>query len=135
MNYQQNLKKLQEDIESFNELGTKPVNRLTGVLKAISRALDELKDHVAANAFLDTAEEIRFFKYTKPQYLAERIFALEVFTIETNKPIGDDLLRKAYYESELRLIKRFLDQHRFLYQYYQLDGSELDEIYFLRSGE
>ena len=46
-----------------------------------------------------------------------------------------EILLKAYYESELRIIKRFFDQHRFLYQYYLLDGSELDATYFIRGGE
>src|SRR5207253_2332354 len=32
---------------------------------------------------------------------------------------------------ELRFIKRFFDQYRFLYQYYLLDGIEMDNIYFL----
>ncbi|MBS1525330.1 MAG: RteC domain-containing protein [Bacteroidetes bacterium] len=111
------------------------VERLTGVLRAVHEAVGELKYYVLTEPFEDQAEEIRFFKYGMPKFLAERIYALEVYTVEAHKPLSDELLLKAYYESELRVIKRFFDQHRFLYQYYLLDGSELDETYFLRGGE
>jgi hypothetical protein len=131
---EERLKILQEDIEHYNDLGTTLVERLTGVLKAVHQAVGELKYYVLTEPFEDQAEEIRFFKHGMPRFLAERIYALEVYTVESHKPLSDELLLKAYYESELRVIKRFFDQHRFLYQYYLLDGSELDETYFLRGG-
>lgn len=135
MNVTERLKILKEDIDHFNDLGTTAVQRLAGVLNAIQEAVKELKIYVATNPFINYSEEIHFFKYEKPKFFAERLFALEVFTVESNKPLSDELLLKAYYESELRVIKRFFDQHRFLHQYYLLDGSEMDETYFTRGGE
>src|ERR1700744_4344230 len=126
MNLPERLKILQEDIEHYNDLGTTMVERLTGVLRAVHQAMGELKAYVAGSPFSDEAAEIRFFKYEKPKFLAERLYALEVYTVESHKPLSDELLLKTYYESELRVIKRFFDQHRFLYQYYLLDGSDVD---------
>ena len=135
MNLVERLTILKEDIDHYNDLGTTTVQRLAGVLNAIQEAVKELKVFVATNPFAEQSEEIYFFKYEKPKFFAERLYALEVFTVESNKPLSDELLLKAYYESELRVIKRFFDQHRFLYQYYLLDGSEMDATYFTRGGE
>ncbi|WP_214070098.1 RteC domain-containing protein [Mucilaginibacter sp. dw_454] len=124
---------LQEEIAIFNDLGTTPVKRLTGVIGAVRLAVNDLKAALAANPITNQGEEIDLFKYGKPQIVAEQIYALEVFTIESSKPIGEEILLKAYYEQELKYIRRFFDQHRFLYQYYLLDGSELDALYFVRN--
>jgi hypothetical protein len=129
---QQRFAALQEEISLFNELGATPVKRLTGVIGAVRLAVQDLKTELAAHPLTSLAEEIELFKYGKPTIVAEQIYALEVFTIESSKPIGEEILLKTYYEQELKFIRRFFDQHRFLYQYYLLDGSELDTLYFIR---
>lgn len=129
---QQRFAALQEEIELFNEMGIEPVKKLTGVINAVRIACDALKSEVLSNSFAAAQQEIEFFKYEKPQFIAEQIFAVELFTLTIGKPVGDDLLLKAYYEQELKFIRRFFEQHRFLYQYYLLDGTELDELYFTR---
>lgn len=118
----------------FYEMGIAPVKKLSGALNAVQNALADLKQYVADHSFADEAAEVAFFKYDKPQFVAEQLYAVELFTLETNKPVGDDLALKVYYEFELRHLRRFFDQHRFLYQYYLLDGYELDAVYFRRGG-
>jgi hypothetical protein len=101
------------------------------VADAVKLALSDLKIHFAENPFADQNEQIQFFKYEKPKFYGEYIYALELFTIESNKPHAEETIIKKYYEHELHFIKRFFDQYRFLYQYYLLDGMELDAIYFI----
>lgn len=123
---------LKEDLAAFADLGTLPVRRLTSALNAISAALSRLKQHLREIPFLDQQQEIDFFKNDKPLFIAEQVYAVELYTIETGKPLVDDQLIRTYYEQELRYIKRFFTQHQFLYQYYQLGATELDHLFFIR---
>ncbi|WP_157682367.1 RteC domain-containing protein [Mucilaginibacter mallensis] len=126
------LVQLEEDIELFNEMGATAVKKLTGILNAVRVAMADLKDKVDNSSFKDIDEEIQFFKYVKPQFYAHHIYALELFKIDTDKPLGDQQVLRNYYEQELKFIRKFLNKHLFLYQYYLLDGSELDSSYFVR---
>lgn len=126
---------LQEEIAQFNEMGIAPVKRLTGIINAVRLAVQDIKKQLNEHPLEDQAEEITLFKYGKPKIVAKQIYALEMFTIESSKPIGDELLLKAFYEQELKFIRRLFDQHRFLYQYYLLDGAELDALYFVRRAD
>ncbi|MGZ3751865.1 MAG: RteC domain-containing protein [Flavisolibacter sp.] len=101
------------------------------VAEHVNSSLRDLKSFFIENPFHDQNAQIHFFKYEKPKFYGEYIYALELFTIASNKPHGEDTVIKNYYEQELRFIKRFFDQNRFLYQYYLLDGMEMDSIYFL----
>jgi hypothetical protein len=89
-----------------------------------------LNDH----PFADQAEEIYFFKTIKPEFHAWHIYALEIYTIESERPLGDDLTLKAYYEQELKYLKRFFIQNQFMYQYYRLGADELDPALFIRGA-
>ena len=97
----------------------------------VTAALCDLKEFFQVNPFNGPDSQIQFFKYEKPKFYGEYIYAFELFTIVSNRPIGEDSTIRSYYEQELRFIKRFFDQYRFLYQYYLLDGMELDKNYFL----
>lgn len=123
----QNLIAQIDELPDLKNLALKNPGAVADLLKQI---IPELKAHFSENPFADQSAEIRFFKYEKPKFYSEYIFALELFTVECNKPHADDLVVKAYYEQELRFIRRFFDQYRYLYQYYLLDGMELDVIYF-----
>ena len=124
--YQTLLKSL-EVIPDVKNLAVKNPGAVADVVKS---ALIDLKNYFVKNPFSDQNAQIQFFKYEKPVFYGEYIYALELFTIESNKPHGEKLVVRNYYEQELGFIKRFFDQYRFLYQYYLLDGIELDAIYF-----
>jgi hypothetical protein len=128
------MKALQEEIELYREMGIPAAKRLAGILSAVKGVLKDLRAHIAEHPFPDEAAEIAFFKIVKPKFVAEQLYALELYTLETNRPIGDELALKAYYEFELKHIRRFFKQHRFMHQYYLLDGHELDHLYFVRGA-
>ena len=123
---------LEEELELFSEMGISPVQKLTGTLNSVRLALSDLKREVYNYSFTDPEEEIYFFKHIKPKFLASQIYALEKFKIEADKPLGEETILKIYYEQELKFIRRFFEKHQFLYQYYLLDGKELDNSYFIR---
>ena len=123
---------LEEEVELFKEMGISPIKRLTGILNSVREAQLELKSYLYDHPFADQKEEIYFFKYIKPRFYACHIYALEVYTIETGKPIEDDLILKNYYEQELKYLNRFFSQNQFLYQYYKLDVADMDALLFVR---
>ncbi|MDB5143385.1 MAG: RteC protein [Mucilaginibacter sp.] len=117
-------------VAEMPELKNLPVKNPGAIAEQVKQALVDLKSYFTENPFFDQSEQIQFFKYEKPAFYSEYIYAAELFTIESNKPITEETVIRSYYEQELRFIKRFFDQNRFLYQYYLLDGIELDIIYF-----
>jgi len=128
------MNKLLEEIELYREMGIPAAKRLAGILNAIQGVLQDLRAHILANPFTDEAAEIAFFKIVKPKFVAEQLYAVELYSLEANRPVGDELALKAYYEFELKHIRRFFGQHRFMHQYYLLDGHELDHLYFVRGA-
>lgn len=121
---------LLKDIDSLPEIKNLPVKKPASVAEIVGNAISDLKNHFTSFPFADNFEEIRFFKYQKPLFMAESVYSAEIFTVESNRPHGDPAIIRSYYEQELRFTKRFFDQYRFMYQYYLLDGIELDTIYF-----
>ncbi|WP_158994174.1 RteC domain-containing protein [Mucilaginibacter sp. L196] len=128
-------KELEEELFLYLELGTVPVRRLAGALSSIRNALSKLKDFLKEHPFKNQQEEIEFFKYEKPRFTSEQIFALEMFNIETNKPVTDNILIKAFYEKELQFLDRFFTQYKFLYQYHKFEFKELDALLFVRGAK
>ena len=124
----QNLLKLVDGIPEVKNIAVKNPGAVAELVKF---ALRDLKNYFEDKPFPDLNAQIQFFKYEKPKFYGEYIYAFELFTIVSNKPHGEETVIKNYYEQELRFIKRFFDQYRFLYQYYLLDGIEMDNTYFL----
>ena len=127
--------KLSEELTVYADLGTLPVRKVTGAIYAIQSAVNQLKNFVIENGFTGQDEEINFFKHEKPRFTAEHFYAMEMFTIETARPLNDPELLKTFYQQELKYIRRFLETNKFLYAYYQFDMKELDHLLFLRGGK
>ena len=123
---------LSEELALYGDLGALPVRRVTGAIHSLQQALEKLKNDISQNPFTDEAEEIRFFKYVKPKFTAEHYYAMEIFTIETARPLNDIVALRTFYEQELRYISRFWEQNKFLYTYFQYDMNDLDHLLFVR---
>jgi hypothetical protein len=126
---------LKEELELYADLGALPVRRVTGAIHSIQIAFEKLTAFVAANGFATEAEEIHFFKKEKPRFTAEHYYAMEIFSIETARPLNDLELLKTFYEHELTYVHRFLAQNKFLYAYYQFDLTDLDHSLFIRGAK
>jgi len=127
---------LTEELSLYSDMGAIPVKRLAGKLQVINKALADLKQFVQENQFADPQDEINFFKYERPLFVCELLAAHYMFTIETQRrQFNSEVLIRNYYELELKIIKHNLRQHQFLYQYYLLEASELDNLLFIRGAE
>lgn len=119
----------------INGMEVTSVKKLNFLSSSAKSALAEIKEIILGDPFADLQEEIAFFKYDKPQFVSEILYAREIYSIEKEKPLGGGMLIKNFYDQELRFIKRFFNQHQFLYQYYQLEASDLDRLFFVRRAK
>jgi hypothetical protein len=126
---------LAEELAIYADLGTLPVRKVTGAIHSIQNAFAKLRKYIAETPFKTPDEEIHFFKYDKPRFTAEHFYAMEIFSIETARPLNDMSLLKAFYEQELKYVQRFLDNNKFLYAYYQFDLKDLDHSLFIRGAK
>lgn len=109
--------------EKFNET----INTINGFLT-------ELREQVVSVAFKDKFEEVYFFKFEKPEYLALKIYQVHLFTLLKQKPVGPSEIIRAFFMEELRFISRFFKQHTFLYAYFCSGFTEMDELLFIRGA-
>jgi hypothetical protein len=129
------LRQLENDLEQACSQVNDPLQRFTTALKFIREALKRLRVHVNDLKFKDKAEEIPIFKTIKPSFYQWQIYYAELYNIEINLPFGDAEKQAAFLEEELGYIERFFRQYAFLYQYFRLNATELDSLYFVRGAE
>jgi len=124
---------LAEEIDLFNEMGISAGQKLSGKLKSIQNALDEIKQKVTEEGFTSSAEEIEFFKKWKPLFVARHLFEQEKFKLDLQVPTIDANAQKDYLVGELTFLDQVTAKHQFFYQYFLSDSGELDHFYFLRN--
>jgi len=89
------------------------------------KALEQLKILVIKSKF-NQAEEIKFFKETKPQLLSKLVYHNKIYKIEMKKPQGGDKILRKYYRNELTKLKHFFDNELEFYRYYRSNSAYLD---------
>jgi len=125
---------LQEDLEAYAEMGTLPIQKLSGALSTLRHTLGRLKALMLQHPFKDRQEEIAFFKKEKPLFVAEQLYAVDLCIIQSAKPRYDATMIRDYLEKELQHISVYFQKYSFLYQYYQLDSTDLDPLFFVRGA-
>jgi len=127
---------MQEELRSFDRADITSVKRLTGKLNVIGNSIEALKQYLETDPFSTSEEEISFFKYGKPIFSCEQFYAQHFFNLETKRrQLGEAGLVKSYYEQELNFTRYFFTQHQFLYHYFQIEATEMDNLLFLRGAE
>jgi hypothetical protein len=126
---------LSDEITAIISRETEPFQILSLILKKVREALKTLKDHIRNNPFKDDQQQIWFFKTIKPKFYCLRIYYLEWYSMVTNVPAGDEEHIKRFYLDELKAVQRFFQRIAFHYQYYRLNATELDHLYFIRGTQ
>ena len=96
------------------------------------KAVEKLKTIILKYKFRGQGDEMKFFKETKPKFMAPLIYNLKVFKIESRKPNGSDKIRRKYLLNELDKLKHYFDSNLDFYRYYRTQSNYLDHKYFLR---
>jgi len=129
------LRELELGLERLLVQVNDPLERLVQSLKLVQDALKKLKQLFLSNPFPSPDLEAYFFKYIKPAFYCWKIYSTEMYTIETGLPFGDTEKQISFLEDELTYIERYLKKYNFQYEYYKLNGSDLDGLYFIRGVE
>ena len=101
-------------------------------IKSIVIVLEKLKNFFIKYKLLNKKEEIEFFRNIKPKFASKLIYYNEIYTIETNKPLGSQKTIRKYYKAELLKLKVFFDENQEFYRYYRTNNQCLDATYFIR---
>jgi len=123
---------MNEELERLAMTSDNILQRAERSYFVVEKTLEELKRYIVSYTFKDKDEEIKFFKEIKPMFLAELIYYMEVFQVESWKsPVGseDEI---AHYGLGKKRVDFYFKRYNELYTYYRKGSSENDETYFLR---
>ncbi|WP_316736752.1 RteC domain-containing protein [Pedobacter aquatilis] len=126
------LRQLEEEMSSISNEQNDPFVKMRKALKASRISLGKLRTVFLEAESISETEEVHFFKIIKPAFYKWKIYHAELYSVESNIPAGGADIQRVFFESELRVVERFLLLHPFQYQYYRMDMCELDTFYFLR---
>ncbi|WP_431293369.1 RteC domain-containing protein [Pedobacter sp. P26] len=102
-------------------------------LGIVSSSMQLIHNHIISDGFACDSDEIEFFKVIKPRFYHWYIFLVERHNIMKGLAIGIEHMARDYYLQELSFIKRFFDQHAFVYHYFLEGETSRDCDFFLRS--
>ena len=127
---------LQAELDSqlqFIRLETEdPIKSAELSIKILLSVIDKLKKFTLRYKFKSDAEEIHFFKHSKPQFISKLIYHNRILNIETKKPYGGEKVTRKYLNNELDKLKRFFDNNLEFYKYHRTNSTYLDHKYFIR---
>lgn len=111
---------------------TEIINDVPPIISIMEQGFIELKNIVSDYRFPTVADEIKFFKYTKPILFSKLIFLRKIYQLELNLPVSNYSTVKTYLEREHEQINVFSNKNADFIQYYRSGKNILDEYYFLR---
>ncbi len=132
--YQQKYQEMCTYIEGIKRNHFSTIREAEAIYTYINQIMVDLKDYVIANNFNDTESEIKFFKDIKPAFESLQIYYREIFHIH-NHLLENDEKKALEMEQQRTLIKKHFKKHHYVYTYYQLGKSSLDQWLFLRDVE
>jgi len=104
-------------------------------IRCTKDALTQLRALTIQHTFYNEAEEILFFKKTKPELFSKLIYFVKILNIESRKPIGSSEIQVGYLQGELEKLTFFFNNHLDFYQYYRMNFTYFDDKYFVRGKE
>ncbi|HMK05531.1 MAG TPA: RteC domain-containing protein [Ferruginibacter sp.] len=93
---------------------------------------DRISTRLETHLFRYKTEEIKFFKYTRPLFIA----AMEYYSLQYQavlfRPSADEDELILYWMQQLKRVETFYKRHEGFYKYYTRGQTEYDHIYFAR---
>ncbi|GAA4213210.1 RteC domain-containing protein [Pedobacter jeongneungensis] len=126
---------LLDELHSLDHQTNDPLQKMSGSLKIIKTAITRLQQIVLEQGFSSREEEVNFFKHIKTDFYAQQIFVVERYTLERNMPLRDAEAQRIFLLGEVAYVERFFLSHPFVFEYFRIGATELDELYFLRESE
>ena len=99
------------------------------------KTLQQKRNEVIKKGFADEKEEIHFFKIIKPNILSCIFFFREIYKIERNAPLNNQILSSNYYKSCVNMYNSSFKttfQLTDFYEYWLIGADDRDSEFFLR---
>ncbi|MBS1529517.1 MAG: RteC domain-containing protein [Bacteroidetes bacterium] len=123
-----------DDLEQLAATSENILQRAEQSYRCVEKYLAELKEYIISYTFGDKQEEVHFFKHTKPLFLKELLYHMEIFQVEAWKsPVGRDE-EIAHYKVAARRVDLYFKRYNDLYTYFRTGSSIHDERYFVRDA-
>jgi len=123
---------LKQQIKSIDLETANIIEKSQKSFTCVTNALKDLKAFVVEYEFINDAEEIQFFKKLKPELYSLSIYYKKITKIESLRPIGCQDELEIYLRDEMKKLTFFFNGHKDIYQYYRMESTHMDELYFLR---
>ena len=121
---------LKEQLLHLREQHSDFIPHANAAMALCRQALRALKEAFDQHSFADAAEEIHFFKWTKPPFLAELIYYSKVYFLHVRWPAGSIRRQKKYLRKALNELNWFYESHNDFYTYYRTGATDRDASYF-----
>lgn len=128
------MQEVEKEISAIDLNGKYIIKDCKAIIVFLRDKLARLKANIQSIPFRDKTEEIAFFKDHKPMLLGRLIYFHEILRIESQRPLGEDMLDE-YYEKQQEEQKMFFDRHVAFFQYYRSGATYMDNYYFLRGRQ
>jgi len=123
---------LNNAVDQINRSDNGIISQAEEILMETDSAIRQLKELLRRYEFNNWSEEIRFFKITKPKFIAIYIYYSKVLSIEASRPYADPEVLKNYYENERQSLLHFYRENKEFINYYRRKSTYLDKKYFVR---
>lgn len=102
------------------------------IVSLLENGFHELRVLISNHQFDSKADEIYFFKETKPQLASKLIYYQRMYNIEIKRSLLDFNLQRCFLKSEQENLHKFYESNIDFVQYYRSGKTFWDESYFLR---
>ncbi|HVS97789.1 MAG TPA: RteC domain-containing protein [Puia sp.] len=108
------------------------LERTEHCFKSCLRHWEGLRRWVKEHGLGDDRNEIRFFKYIKPQFTGRLEFHILAYQYQTFHPMDDPFRNVTFLHREKQKIAAYRDKHQDFLNYYAGGKTDQDELLFLR---
>lgn len=123
---------LEKEIQKVEQLSEKKIVIYTRIIALCREVLEKYRQEIRKRKFINTSEEINFFKKHKQIPLFHLIFYFNLKLFELEAPTESSLLIE-YIKNKIKKINKFFITNKEFSLYIDLDQNCLDEFYFTRN--
>ena len=126
------LQKMDFEFDYFGHHNSNIIEDSQSNILKLRSILNELRNKYSNFIFVNSEDEIFFFKEKKPDILSRLLFYNKIHQIETKFPNGSDEVIREYLHKELDNLTFYFDRNLDFYQYYRSRSTLYDQYYFVR---
>ena len=132
---EQLLSTLHEQLDRLKEEQPDPLLQARAAIPVCLEHVRLLRKQIRSFRNIPRYDEIRFFKYLKPQFVSQYLYYVMQYRLHYEWPMGDTKTQQLYLENEIAKLRRFFQENHQFCSYYGSHSAYLDNTYFVRGQE